>query len=202
MANFSRQMAPALAAAYDFSAFRTVVDIGGGNGVLLEGILEANPALRGVIFDLEHVAARARARLAATEVAARFTAQGGDFFREVPAGGDAYLLKHVLHDWDDAKAHAILATCRTAMRPEAQLLVVEGVHPVRIDQSEPGQGAASNDVNMLVSTGGRQRSAEEFRALYAAAGFSLSRIIPTSARVSVIEGLRCRSPRQGRRARL
>jgi hypothetical protein len=94
----------------------------------------------------------------------------------------------VIHDWDDERALAILVTCRKAMRPDAKLLIVEGVYPPRIDQSELSCGAAANDVNMLVSTGGRQRSADEFRALCAAAGFALSRIVPTPARVSVIEG--------------
>jgi O-methyltransferase domain/Dimerisation domain len=188
MANFTRQIAPVVAAAYDFSGFGTIVDIGGGNGVLLEGILEANPRLRGIVFDLAHVVERARLRIATTAIGDRCTIHAGDFFREVPGGGDAYLLKHVIHDWNDERALAILATCRKAMRPDAKLLVVEGVYPPRIDQSEPSRGAAANDVNMLVSTGGRQRSADEFRALYAAAGFALSRIVPTPARVSVIEG--------------
>jgi hypothetical protein len=188
MANFTRQIAPVVAAAYDFSGFGTVVDVGGGNGVLLEGILAANPLLRGVIFDLEHVVQRARGRIATTAVGDRCTVQAGDFFHEVPAGGDAYLLKHVIHDWADEQALTILMTCRKAMRADAKLLIVEGVYPPRIDQSEQSRGAASNDVNMLVSTGGRQRTAEEFRALYAAAGFALSRIVPTPARVSVIEG--------------
>jgi hypothetical protein len=188
MANFTRQIAPVVAAAYDFSGFGTIVDIGGGNGVLLEGILAANPRLQGIVFDLPHVAERARTRLATTGIGDRCTAEGGDFFREVPEGGDAYLLKHVIHDWDDAQARAILATCRKAMRPEAKLLIIEGVYPPRIDQSELSRGAAANDVNMLVCTGGRQRSADEFRALYAGAGFALSRIVPTPARVSVIEG--------------
>jgi orsellinic acid C2-O-methyltransferase len=188
MANFTRQIAPVVAAAYDFSGFGTIVDIGGGNGVLLEGILAANPRLQGVVFDLPHVADRARTRLATTGIGDRYTVAGGDFFREVPGGGDAYLLKHVIHDWDDAQARAILATCRKAMRPDAKLLIIEGVYPPRIDQSELSRGAAANDVNMLVCTGGRQRSADEFRALCAGAGFALSRIVPTPARVSIIEG--------------
>lgn len=189
MANFTRRIAPAVAAAFDFSGFRTLVDVGGGNGVLLEGILEANPHLRGVVFDLPHVVERAGVRIATAGVADRCTVQAGDFFREVPGDGDAYLLKHVIHDWADEQALAILAVCRKAMRPDAKLLVIEGVYPPRIDQTELSRGAASNDVNMLVCTGGRQRSADEFRALYAAAGFSLSRIVPTPARVSIIEGV-------------
>jgi SAM-dependent methyltransferase len=188
MANFTRQIAPVLAAAYDFSGFGMIVDVGGGNGVLLEGILEANPRLRGIVFDLAHVVERACIRLATTAIGDRCAVHAGDFFREVPGDGDVYLLKHVIHDWDDEQALAILMTCRKAMRPDAKLLIVEGVYPPRIDQSEQSRGAAANDVNMLVSTGGRQRSADEFRSLYAAAGFALSRIVPTPARVSVIEG--------------
>jgi len=108
---------------------------------------------------------------------------------EVPGGADAYLLKHVIHDWDDERAVAILKSCRRAMSPTANLLIVEGVYPPRVDQSEERRGAA-NDVNMLVCTGGRQRSEAEFRNLYAAAGFAPSRIIPTRiAAVSVIEGV-------------
>jgi SAM-dependent methyltransferase len=113
----------------------------------------------------------------------------GDFFQGVPPGADAYLLKHVIHDWNDGQSAAILRSCRRAMRPGARLLVAEGVYPPRIDQTLESRGAAANDVNMLVCTGGRQRSEEEFRALYGAAGFELSRIVPTAARLSVIEGL-------------
>jgi hypothetical protein len=102
--------------------------------------------------------------------------------------GDAYLLKHVIHDWDDARAVHILENCRRAMRPEAKLLIVEGVYPPRIDGSTESRGAAANDVNMLVCTGGRQRSEAEFRELYTAAGFRLTRIIPTQAASRVIEG--------------
>jgi hypothetical protein len=189
MADFTRQAAVAVTAAYDFSRFGTVVDVGGGNGVLLAGILAATPALRGVLFDQPHAVERARTMLAERGLAERCRVVGGDFFREVPPGGDAYLLKHVIHDWDDPRATTILGACRRAMRPEALLLVIEGIYPARIDQSDASRGAASNDVNMLVSTGGRQRSETEFRDLYAAAGFRLGRIVPTAARISLIEGL-------------
>jgi hypothetical protein len=104
---------------------------------------------------------------------------GGDFFVEVPAGGDAYVLKHVIHDWDDERARAILTACRRTMGPGGTLLVIEGIYPPRIDRSPASQGAAANDVNMLVCTGGRQRSEPEFRALYAAAGSTLTRLVPT-----------------------
>jgi hypothetical protein len=154
MADWTKQVARAAAAAYDFSRFRTIVDVGGGNGTLLAGILAATPGPRGIVFDVPHVATRAQAQLAERGVADRCTAVGGDFFQEVPRGGDAYVLKHVIHDWNDERAVT-----------------------------------AANDVNMLVSTGGRQRSDPELRALYEAAGFTLTRLVPTPPlQTRVIEG--------------
>lgn len=114
----------------------------------------------------------------------------GDFFKSVPGGADAYVLKHVIHDWNDERAVAILKNCHRAMNPNSKLLIVEGIYPPRIDQSDAGQGPARNDVNMLVCTGGQQRSEAEFRSLYDAAGFRLTKIVPTPARVCVIEGVR------------
>ncbi len=190
MAGFTAFVAVAVAGAYDFSPFRTVVDVGGGNGALLTGILNAYPALRGIVFDLPRVAEGARAKIAAAGLADRCDVASGDFFETVPSGADAYLLKHVIHDWDDARAAAILRTCHRAMAPRGKLLIVEGVYPPRVDRSVVGRGAARNDVNMLVCTGGRQRSEAEFRSLYDAAGFELVRIVPTPATASVIEGAR------------
>ena len=190
MAAFTEQTAIAVAAAYDFSPLRTVIDVGGGNGALLIGILNANAALHGTVFDLPRVIDGARTKITAAGLTARCAAVGGDFFEEVPSGADAYMLKHVIHDWADAQALAILRNCHRAMGAHSKVLIVEGVYPPRIEQSLQSRGAAANDVNMLVCTGGRQRSEAEFRALYAAAGFELSRIIPTMAAVSVIEGMR------------
>jgi hypothetical protein len=188
MATFAPQAAAAVAQAYDFSPFGAVTDVGGGNGSLLIGILRASPALRGTVFDQPHVAARAKAHVESAGLADRCDVVGGSFFESVPPGADAYLLKHVIHDWDDGRATAILRRCREAMGASGTLLVVEGVYPQRIDQSLESKGAAANDVNMLVCTGGRQRSEEEFRVLLGAAGFRLSRVIPTLARVAIIEG--------------
>jgi hypothetical protein len=145
--------------------------------------------LRGILFEQPHVAERAKTAIAAHGLASRCTVVAGDFFRAVPAGGDAYILKHVIHDWDDERATKILENCRHAMGAAGRLLIVEGVYPPRIEPSEEGRGAASNDVNMLVCTGGRQRSEDEFRALLKSAGFRLTRIVPTPARVSMIEGV-------------
>jgi hypothetical protein len=190
MADWTKQIAVATAAAYNFSRFGTIVDVGGGNGTLLAGILQATPGPRGIVFDLPHVAERARVRLAELGLADRCSAAGGDFFQEVPRGGDAYVLKHVIHDWNDERATTILETCRRAMTAGATLLVIEGVYPPRIDQSPASQGATANDVNMLVATGGRQRSEPEFRALYEAAGLTLTRLVPTPPlQTRVIEGM-------------
>jgi O-methyltransferase domain/Dimerisation domain len=188
MGSFTAMISGAVASAYDFSALRAVIDVGGGDGRLLTGILRAYPRLRGTVFDLPRLAEGAERQIADAGLTDRSRFVGGDFFEAVPDGFDAYLLKHVIHDWDDACAVRILENCRCAMGPEAKLLIVEGVYPPRIDNSPESRGAAANDVNMLVCTGGRQRSEAEFRELYAAAGFHLTRIVPTMAASCVIEG--------------
>src|SRR5262245_26830873 len=190
MSSFTTQIAVAVTAVYDFSTFHTVVDVGGGNGSLLAGILKANPSLRGIVFERPDVAERAKEHVKDDGLADRCVVVGGDFFREVPGGGDVYLLKHVIHDWDDEHATAILKNCGRAMSLSGRLLIVEGIYPPRIDPSDECRGAASNDVNMLVCTGGRQRSEDEFRSLLHAAGLKLTRIVPTPARVGVIESVR------------
>jgi SAM-dependent methyltransferase len=189
MATFAPQSAAAIAAAYDFSRFERVVDVGGGNGAILLGLLAAHPKLRGVVFDRPQASEGARRKIAEAGLAERCEFVSGDFFESVPAGADAYVIKHVIHDWDDARATRILQSIRRAMAPGARLLLAEGVYPGRIDTSLASRGAAANDVNMLVATGGRQRSEEEFRALYAAAGFALEKIIPTPAPLCIVEGV-------------
>jgi hypothetical protein len=188
MATFAPLTAAAVASAYDFSAFGTLADVGGGNGALLIGILQANPGLRGIVFDLPHAAEKARRKVADAGLADRCAVQAGSFFDGVPPGADAYLLKHVIHDWDDERASAILRACRAALPPHGKVLVVEGVYPPRVDASLESRGAAANDVNMLVCTGGRQRSEAEFAALFAASGLRLARVVPTPAPVRVVEG--------------
>jgi hypothetical protein len=181
-------VAPAVASVYDFSSFDTIVDIGGGNGELLATILSAHPKLRGTLFERSEVIERARERLAPRSLQPRLDFRAGSFFEAVPEGLDAYLLKHVIHDWDDADAVAILKVCRRAMPAHAKLLIVEGLYPRRIEPSLEAQGVTANDVNMLVCTGGRQRSEAEFRELLAAASFQLTRIVPTPMSACVIEG--------------
>jgi hypothetical protein len=175
------------AAAYDFSQFTHIVDVGGGQGALLTAILKSNPALRGTLFDLPHVTESARPLLAAAGLAARCEISSGDFFHAVPAGADAYIVKHVIHDWDDERSTAILKNCRRAMAPQGKLLLVETVLPERIAPSPMNFIATGSDVNMLVNAGGRERTETEFRALVDAAGFRLTRIVPTQSLSSVIE---------------
>ena len=189
MATFAPQTSAAVAASYDFGQFGKLADVGGGNGALMIGILRANPRLRGLVFDQPHVIERARADVGSAGFGDRCELVGGSFFEKLPSGADAYLLKHVIHDWNDEKARAILRGVRAVVPAHGKLLIVEGVYPARIEPTLEGRGAAANDVNMLVSTGGRQRSEAEFRELYAASGFRLTAIAATPARVSVIEGV-------------
>jgi hypothetical protein len=170
--------------AYDLSGVRTLVDVGGGNGSTLCGILARYPGLKGVLFDRPDVVERARANLEAAGLAGRCATAGGSFFESVPPGGDAYLLRHIIHDWDDAEALAILRNCRKVMAPGARLLVVESMIP-------PGNNPCFGkllDLVMLVVPGGLERTEAEYRQLYKDAGFRLTRVVPTEQEVSVIEG--------------
>jgi hypothetical protein len=178
----------AVAPVYDFSGLTTVVDVGGGRGALLGAILQANPHLRGVLFEAPHVMATARAALDAQGVADRCEIVAGDFFEALPAGGDVYLLKWILVSWDDERAVTILQNCHRAMQANGRLLVVERIIPTG---NEPFYGKLA-DLNLLVLYKGRHRTEAEYRALFAAAGFELSRIIPTHSPTafSVIEGVR------------
>jgi SAM-dependent methyltransferase len=184
MAEQTAPMARAVAGAYDFADLETIVDVGGGHGVLVATILAANPDLRGILFDQPHVVAAAGPILEAAGVAGRCAIVAGDFFAAVPEGGDACLLKFVLHDWDDERARRILQNCRRALPASGRLLVVECLVP---PANESGY-ARYLDLNMLVLASGRERSEQEYATLFAAAGFALARIVPTRADISVIEG--------------
>jgi hypothetical protein len=165
--------------AVDFGRFRTIVDVGGGNGALLAAILAANPDVRGILFDQAHVV---RPDLLETAgVVGRCRIVGGSFFESVPDGGDAYILKFILHDWEDAEAQAILAACRRAMAPGTTLLVLE--------RHTDGAELRFADLHMLVSPGGRERTLDEFQTLLAAAGFRFVGTTPTASIVSVIEAV-------------
>ncbi len=192
MANKSAAVTQAFATAYDCSRFSTVVELGGGYGLLLCTILTANPRARGILFDLPHVAEEARQHVLAAGLADRCQVVGGDFFEALPSGGDAYVLQSVIHDWDDEQSIAILSKVAHAMAPQGKLLLIEMVVPDHVGESSWSPIVAGSDLNMLVNTGGRERSEAEYRRLFDAAGFELSRIIPTGTPWSVVEGLHCR----------
>ena len=174
----------AMTDAYDFSGIGVLADIGGGNGSLLTTVLKKYPAMRGVLYDLPGVTERAKANLQSAGLSDRCTVVGGNFFESIPVGADAYLMRHIIHDWDDQKATTILRNVQQAMGKEGRLLVIEGVIP---PGNEPCFGKLL-DLTMLTIPGGKERTEEEYRTLYAAGGFQLTRIITTKAEVSVIEG--------------
>lgn len=180
MTQLTRLVARAVIAAVDFSPYRTLADIGGGNGTLVGAILAARPALRGVVFDLKPGLRETRRYLESLGVADRCEIVEGSFFEAVPPGCDAYLLKSVLHDWPDDRALEILRVCRRACAPEARLLIVEQVLPERVRDAAPDRHKHLGDLNMMVLTGGRERSEAEYRELLAAAGFRLERTLPAA----------------------
>lgn len=175
--------------AYDFAPFRSIVDVGGGNGLALSAILRRHPMARGILFDLPPVVERARQIAAGCDVSDRCDFVGGDFFESVPPSGDVYLLRHVIHDWEDREAVAILSKCRDAMRPDGRVLVVENVIS---PGNEPSFGKWL-DLMMLV-VGGRERTTEQYVELFSAAGMRVTRVVPTAHEVSVIEGVRADAP--------
>jgi hypothetical protein len=173
-------------AAYDFSGVKTIVDVGGGRGVLLAAVLNANPGMWGLLVDEARVLQGAKSVLEAEGVDDRCMTVCADIYEEVPYGGDAYILKSVVHGVDDRKATRLLRNCREAMNDGGKLLLIEFIMPPGNYQF-PGK---LMDLLMLVgSHGGRERSEEEFRSLYAAAGFQLTNIMPTKYGYSVIEGV-------------
>jgi hypothetical protein len=189
MTGFSGRETRAILDAYDLSGVGTLADIGGGAGSKLAGILGRYPAMRGLLFDLPHVVERARPVLEAAGVSERCDVQGGDFFERAPVGADAYVLGHIIHDWDDAKAGRILDNLRRAMSSGARLVVVEYVIP-EVAAVSSGDGASLGkwlDLHMLVAAGGLERTELEYRRLFAAHGFRLTGVVPTAGDVSVIE---------------
>lgn len=184
MTDISRQTAPGVVAAYPFGTFERIIDVGGGTGALLAAILAANPTVRGVLFDQKEVVGRARPLLEAAGVAERCERISGSFFERVPAGGDAYMMKSILHDWDTDEAVAILRVCRAAMAPGAKLLAIDRV----IGSPNERPVGKFTDIAMLMQHGARERTEDEFAALYAAAGLELTRIVPATHDFCVIEG--------------
>ena len=186
MTNMSAVLGPPIAAAYDFGQWGSITDVGGGNGILLASILRAHPKLQGVLADLPHVLERARERgYLGGELQSRAQMRECDFFREIPSGTRAYVMKSVIHDWDDEKARHILANCRRAVPKDGAVLLVEWTVP---DGPEPSP-AKIVDVTMLVMTGGRERTPDEYRELLASAGFRLNRVTPTPTGMAIFEAV-------------
>lgn len=184
MAEVAARLAPAVLRAYDFSGISSLVDVGGGSGALLTAILASCPQLHGIVYDAPAAVARAQQRLDDAGLSNRGGAIAGNFFDSVPRA-DAYILRGVIHDWDDDRARTILENCRRAASERGRVLVVEHVLP---EDSQPSFSRLQ-DLDMLVMTGGRERTEAEYRVLFAASGFSLARVIQTSAGVYVLEGV-------------
>lgn len=185
MVSITGASADTVAEDYDFSRFATIVDIGGGRGTLLAQILRRHAGATGVLFDLPHVVSGATPLLEANHVLDRCQTAGGSFFESVPEGGDAYVLKSVLHDWYDPEALRILMTVRKAMRSPAVLLVVERI----LDPPNQGLSGKLGDLNMLVNPGGTERTLAEWERLLRTGGFRLDSVHPTAGAYSVLESL-------------
>ncbi len=186
MVAFSGMVVPAVLEVYDFTGITVLVDVAGGHGGVLSGVLKRYPAMRGILADLGHVIAGARPRLEAEGVADRCETAVIDMFKAVPAGGDAYIMKHIIHDWDDARAGLILRNIRDVLPPNGRVILIDSV----VAPGNEPDLAKFIDLEMLVMPGGRERSADEFRALFDANGLELTRIVPTKSPLAVIEGKR------------
>jgi len=175
-----------LVEAYDFSDIKTIADIGGGNGTLIAAVLDRHPGMNGILFDLPHVVERAVPALEEAGLSQRCQTASGDFFESVPVGADVYLMRHIIHDWDDDKAVKILTNCCNALPAGGKVLIAESV-------VEPGNNpsfAKLLDLTMMVLPGGKERTADEYRELLESAGFQLSRIVPTDSDLSIVEGIK------------
>jgi hypothetical protein len=175
---------PAVAEAYSFDGIGLIVDVGGGHGALLATILAGTPKLKGILYDMPHVVAGAKDG-PLKQLMGRCTLAGGDMFSSVPSGADAYIMKHIIHDWPDEACIKILKACRKGVNPGGKLLVVDCV-------IQPGNDFSASkflDLQMLIFPGGCERSEKQFRELFAEAGWKLSRVIPTSALDSIVEGV-------------
>jgi len=185
MVGFHGAEPAAVAAAYDFSGMATIVDVGGATGNLLTTVLAKVPAAKGILFDLPHVIKDAPALIQSRGLASRVTLDGGSFFDRAPSGGDAYMLSHIIHDWSEEQCLTILRNCKKAMKPGAKLLIIEMVLP---PGNEPRPGTML-DIMMLVGPGGQERTAAEYEALLAKAGFRMTRVVPTPSAVGVVEAV-------------
>ncbi len=186
MVGFHGAEPPAVAAAYDFSQFKTIVDVGGATGNLLTTILGTHPGPQGILFDMPHVVRDAPALIQSRGLTDRVKIESGSFFESVPAGADAYVLSHVIHDWSEEQCLTILRHCHRAMMPESKLLLVEMVLP----EGEAPHPGKTLDIVMLVGPGGQERTPPEYEALLAKAGFRVARVVPTASPVSIVEAVK------------
>lgn len=189
MVEITRLISKEVVQAYDFSQFREIVDVGGGYGGLLTAILQENPGIHGLLLDLPHAREIARQRIYEMGLSDRCEFLTGDFFESIPGQKDAYLLKSIIHDWDDEHSELILKNCRKAMPAHGKLLLIDRIMPERLSVSSEDQSMVRSDLTMLIGPGGRERSAAEFGRLFDAAGFQLQRIIPLKFSVSLIEAV-------------
>jgi ubiquinone/menaquinone biosynthesis C-methylase UbiE len=185
MTSISTAASAAVVNGYDFTGINKLVDVGGGHGALLCSILEKYPQMHGILIDAPSVIAGTKEAIEARELSKRCEAVGGDFFAAVPAGGDAYIMKHIIHDWNDERASTILRCCHRQMPAEGRLLVVEMVIP---EGNAPSFGKLM-DLEMLVLLQSYERSEAEYRELFKRSGFKLTRIVSTKSAYSVIEGV-------------
>lgn len=189
MIEMTRRVAADVVRTIDLSRSRLIVDVGGGSGELLATVLIAYPAARGVLFDLPHAIDAADTVFGRSGVADRCERVAGSFFEGVPAGGDTYLLKSVLHNWDDERCVQLLRRCRNAMAPQARLIVIERIVPERLGTSANDRAVMRSDLNMLVALSGRERTAAQFSALFDAAGLALKTITPTPGEFQIVEAV-------------
>jgi O-methyltransferase domain/Dimerisation domain len=169
---------------YDFSVFNTIVDIGGGNGEVISAILNKNLKVKGILFDLPEVISRSHDSITARDLKDRCQLDKGNFFESVSKGGDAYIMRHILHDWSDADAITILSNCRKSMNPGGKVLVVEAV----IQEGNEPSPFKLLDLSMLL-VGGKERTNKQFEHIFSKAGLKLNRIVPFQHDLSVVEGV-------------
>lgn len=185
MTSFSSLIIPAVLATYDFSGLGTLCDVAGGHGFVLTAILKENTDLNGILFDLDHVVAGAKARIQEMGLESRCKIASGDFFRSVPQA-DSYVMKHIIHDWDDEKALTILGNIRKAMRGDGKVILIESIVP---EGNEPHL-AKWIDLEMLALPGGKERTEAEYRELFLKAGFKLTRVVPNQSPLWAIEAVK------------
>lgn len=187
MTSISNAEARAVADAYDFKQVNTLMDVAGGHGLLLATVLQRHKKMRGVLFDLPHVAGGASATFTRMGIAGRARVESGDFFKELPSGADAIMMKHIIHDWDDESATRILQSCHRALGPRGKVLIVDAVVP---PGNTPHYGKLL-DLEMLVLTPrGRERTKTEFTNLLRGSGFRMTRVVPTKSPLSVVEAVK------------